>query len=131
MQLSDLREYYNIVTEKASSRARELSFAGIALVWLFKSPGPAVASIPSDLLIPAALFVGALGLDLLHAMYASLLWGAYNRYYEKRLKEDDEFEGVHPVANWPTIAFFWGKLACVFAGYLAIFNHMFRLFAAR
>jgi thiamine transporter ThiT len=70
---------------KASDINRQLAFAAIAVIWLFKTDTPnGQITIPHDLIWPGILIVAALAADLLQYVAGSLIWGSYARYLERR-----------------------------------------------
>src|SRR5690606_16680086 len=117
MKIADYRADYYGFSSKTSEIARQLSFAGIALVWVFKPQDAAPTAIPAELLLPAAFFVFALALDLLHAAYGTFVWGAFSRYHESlHIGAEDELDAP-AWFNWPTLVLFWGKVLAVIAAY--------------
>ena len=117
MNVSDYRRDYYDFSKKASDIARQLSFAGIALIWVFKSTHGAELIIPRQLLWPSALFIVALALYLLQAVYATFVWGSFARYHENRhIGANDELDAP-AWFNWPTLACFWGKVLAVIVAY--------------
>ncbi len=127
MKISDARAAYDSFTSKTSEIARQLSFAGIALIWIFKPEDAPPTEIPPPLLIPAILFVVALGLDLLHAAYGSLAWGAFGRYHERKGISETNDITAPAYINWPSIVFFWGKVIAVVAAYAYTFFYILSL----
>lgn len=119
MTIQDAQEKYNYNSGKASDLTRQLSLAGLAVVWLFKfdKGGPRV---PSELFVPAGIFILALFLDYLQYAYASAAWGYWGRAKEK--SNNDESKAPRAI-NWPTIAFFWAKLAATSAAYVLLLNY--------
>jgi len=83
IKLSDCQEAYYLFSGKASDIARQLSFAGIAIVWMFKPINKLNIAIPHSLLIPLFLFSLSLFLDLLHYIYSAVVWGCFHRKEEK------------------------------------------------
>lgn len=81
MILQDYRETFYTFSGKASDLNRQLAFAGIAIIWLFKKDNLAGLSIPRELLWPGVLIVLSLGLDMLHYVVASVIW----RYFYSQL----------------------------------------------
>lgn len=70
-------KYY---TQKAGDIARQLSFAGVAIVWLFHiaisdPSGTTKLGIPLQFQHPLLLFVLSLGLDAVQYLLGSILWG--------------------------------------------------------
>ena len=127
MKLRAYRKKYYRVSAKASDIARQLSFAGIAVVWVFKPDKAAPTSIPTELLWPAALFVLALTFDLMHYASATLIWGIFARWHEKKGIEADEELKSSPMCNWPALFFFWGKIALVVFAYGLLLSHAWSL----
>ena len=126
-KLSDFRADYQWFSGKASDVARQLSFAGIALIWIFKIDGKPIPIIPEKLLSPAVLFILTLTFDLLQYSVASLIWGAFARYQEKKRDKinEDPVLSAPKYYNWPSISFFWAKLIFVFWAYALIFKYVF------
>lgn len=70
-------KYY---TQKAGDIARQLSIAGVAIIWLFHitvpdSSGNINLGIPIQFKLPILLFVVSLGLDAAQYLAGSFLWG--------------------------------------------------------
>ncbi len=97
MKLSKASEYYYFHSEKSSEIARNLGFAGIALIWVFKVEVGGEPSVPSGLLLPAFFLIVGLIFDFLHYVSASLLWGIFHRSKEKSgiAQEDDVEDAEH------------------------------------
>jgi hypothetical protein len=67
-----LKDFYEL-SGKASDISRQLAFAAIAVVWLFKTDTPTgQITIPPDLIWPGILIVAALAADLLQYVAGSL-----------------------------------------------------------
>ena len=130
MKLEDYRKDYYGFSTKASEIARQLSFAGIALIWIFKLENGGPLAIPSTLLWPTLLFCAALGLDLLHAVLGTLVWGGFARYHERKGTQDEDEIDSPTYFNWPTLVCFWGKVAFVIAAYALVLRHVFLLLQA-
>lgn len=74
MKISDFRKNnYDYSSQKASEVTRQLAFAGIALVWIFKLGGEN-PKIPGELIAPTFCFALTLAFDLLHYVIATILW---------------------------------------------------------
>jgi hypothetical protein len=130
MKLEDYRNDYYSFSTKASEISRHLSFAGIALIWIFKLEKGGPLAIPSTLLWPALLLCSALSLDLLHAVLGTLIWGIFSRYHEQKgIQDCDEIDSPAWL-NWPTLVCFWGKLAAVFVAYILVFRYVLLLLRA-
>lgn len=110
MKLKDAREAYYEYSKKASEVARSLAFAGIALIWVFKTDANGIPKVPDDLLLPTALLAASLAFDLLQGVAGSVIWGPFHRLKEREREPGDDPEIDAPAwINWPTLFFFWGK----------------------
>lgn len=127
MDLDGFRKSYYERSGKASDVARQLSFAGIALIWIFKAERGGPDSVPTELYLPAVLFVVALALDLLQYAWGAFIWGAFCRYKEKKGVNPNAELVAPPWFNWPALACFWLKLAAVVAAYWLVFNYIRKL----
>lgn len=120
MKLEHVRSAYQDYTEKASEIVRQLGFAGIALIWLFRDETAGDPVISAALLPAGLLIIAALASDLLQYVVGSLVWGIYNRRHERAgVSEDQEFT-AHPMLNWPALFFFWGKIISIVVAYLIL-----------
>ena len=83
MKLGDIRDAYEALSGKASETVRQLSFAGVALVWLFRSESSGVPGLDHHLVSAALLFFLALVLDFLQYLSGTVIWHIYFRRKEK------------------------------------------------
>jgi len=119
MKLSEYKETYYTFSGKASDVARAAAFAGIALTWVFKIDAKPIPRLPDELLLPTGLFALGLGLDLIHYVTGSIIWGLFHRYHEKCLAnptDDPELEHSPWLLRIINVLFAL-KLMCVLAGY--------------
>lgn len=124
MNVKDYRETYYALSGKASDVSRQLSFAGIALIWIFKAEKGGPLAVPDALLLPAALFAFALALDLAQYVYGSLVWGSFARYYEGRRTPESIELSAPMYINWPSLFCFWLKLATGLAAYAFVLAYI-------
>lgn len=134
IKLETALDSFYTFTGKLSDSVRQFSFAGVAVVWLFKVGGENAAGISWDpwLIWPLGCFVLALTLDLIQYAYYSLVWGIYHREKEIEIqtmeeKGEDipEFFYVSPIINRVGYTFFWGKTFFVVVGYILLLSHIF------
>ena len=121
MKLQDYRETFYEYSGKASDFTRQLAFAGIAVIWLFKKDTTSSLSIPHELLLPGLLIVSGLALDMLQYCVASLIWRLYYRSKERQGVAEDQELGLH--SEWlerPIWALFCAKILLVLAAYALI-----------
>lgn len=83
-KLNECEKEYQLMSGKASDVGRQLSFAGIAIVWMFKPGNNLNLVMPGNLLIPLFLFSLSLFFDLLHDICSAVVWGCFHRIAEKR-----------------------------------------------
>jgi hypothetical protein len=134
MKLSQAREAYYAHSGSASSNSRQIAFAGIAVIWLFNSPSELrPIALPEELIFVALLLVISLALDLMQYVFASLIWGAFSRIVEYRIRrqlsEDLSYDPdvpANPLLNWPGLACFWAKLAVLITAYAFLGRFLFQ-----
>lgn len=118
MKLETAREAYEALSGKTSDIARQLCFAAIALIWLFKAGTASSPLIPANLL-GAALFVFlALFFDLTHYLLGTIIWFTYFRRKERAGTSADQDFLAPASLNWPTWILFFLKVACTVVSYL-------------
>lgn len=119
-KLSDFREDYQKYTTKLSDVNRNIAFAGIAIVWIFRKTNGDNIAISEELIFPSILLVLGLGFDMLQYIYQSIAWAIFYRYHEKRLMDDD-VELLAPIEmNYASWAFFGLKVLSVIVAYVFI-----------
>lgn len=99
MTLKEIREDYVRYSTNVSELSRNLAYAGIGIVWIFKqsSTGNEIASafmssIPNELKWPLILFIAVLILDLFQYVIQTAIWYPYyakHKELHKNEKEDD------------------------------------------
>jgi hypothetical protein len=123
VKLQDYRDDFYTFSGKASDISRQLAFAGIAIIWLFKKDALPALSIPHELLVPGILILFSLALDLFHYCLASLIWRLYYRSKEKSGTSEDE-ELQHSVwLERPLWFLFVAKIILVLLAYLWIIRY--------
>lgn len=130
MKLAEYRKTFYEFSGKASDVSRQLAFAAIAIIWLFKTdlPGGGHLTIPHALIFPGILIVTALAADLLQYILASLIWRLYYRYLEKKRLPHDEDIQHSPWLEIPITALFWVKVFLVILAYIFILSFLLGAF---
>lgn len=124
VKLEEARDAYYTHSGTASSVCRQASFAGIAIIWIFKNENAGVFTLPETLLCPTLFLLLSLLSDLLQYMYSSAASGVFHRNMEKKHGVDYTGDVFMPKQlNWPTNLFFWGKLVFLVFGYVLLINH--------
>ena len=128
MKLSNYREDYYLFSGKASDVARNLAFAGIALVWIFKTaPSPdSIPRVPEELLAPTVFLVLTLIFDLLQYIFGSFVWGTFQWWQERQLddlSEDPELDAPRWF-KWPQFTCFVLKLCTIAVAYWLLLRYV-------
>lgn len=116
MKLKEAKKAYYELSAILSAGVRNISFAGIAIVWIFRISD---SEIPSELLWPLIFFVASLAFDILQYTYASIAWREFYRRSEKKFKDEDELDAPDYI-NLPTEIFLIIKVLFVCLGYVFI-----------
>ena len=125
-------ERYRELSKSASELARQLNFAGLGVIWIFKLDTPAGVALPHSLIVPVAWIVVSLLLDLLQYVVGALIWNLYGRHLENleraAAKTKSPFGKDHVFKNKKWMAnvlscFYYGKVAslCVAYGYIGLY----------
>jgi hypothetical protein len=129
MQLSDYLETSEWYSGKLSDVARQLAFAGIAVVWVFKISNGTLLTVPKDLIPPLVLFVAGLGFDLLQYMAGAIVWGLFVWVKEKKhpdASQDPELERPSCL-KLPISTFFVLKLIAVVCAYYLLIKYFWSI----
>jgi hypothetical protein len=131
VKLEDVKNAYETLSGTASQIIRQLSLAGIALIWLFNGGTGAKPTLPHPLLQAALFIFLALFLDLLQYLIGTFTWFLYFRKKE-RDSTSSEQEFLAPAwINWPTWFLFGLKAICMLVAYLVfILPFLFTTFFA-
>jgi len=117
VKIAEVKADYYEASSKVSDIVRQLSFAGIAVVWIFRvgDKTGGMHYMP-EMVDPLGLFVISLGLDLCQYTYKTVALGTLN-YFAHREHPDDETKITYPrKLNWATNVLFVGKAtACIVA----------------
>jgi hypothetical protein len=117
MKIEDARGAYEALSGKTSDIVRQISLAGVGLIWIFKTGTGASLSLESPLLKAALFIFLSLLFDFLQYLLGTTIWFAYFRHKEKQgTKEDDEFLAPAQL-NWPTWGLFYLKSAMMLVAY--------------
>lgn len=130
MKLSEIREDYEELSGLLSKFNRQLAFAGIGIVWLFRTTDvQGTTTIDTKMLTPILCFVISFGFDLLQYLWQSYVWYIYYWYKRERgSNEDDEMNEP----EWPNIIawiMFTIKVCALMAAYIHLgiylYSHLF------
>lgn len=126
--LGQIRNDFYGFSGRVSDISRNLGFAGIALIWLFRSGPEQYAGsfkLPVSLSWPAAIIVTSLVLDLLQYIYQTLVWGRMSDHIENTISPDDSKRYlVSPRLNYVANVLFWTKVWLMVLAYAFLFKFL-------
>ncbi|MCF8078614.1 MAG: hypothetical protein K9K88_04955 [Desulfobacterales bacterium] len=125
MKLEDYKKKYMEFSKKASDISRQLAFAGIAILWIFKVTEKGIFRVPDELILPGLLFVITLALDLSQYLAGTIIWGALFHYQEHK-NADKKAELSHsyflPGIIW---TIFILKMIIISLGYYKLLHYIY------
>ncbi len=123
MKLSGFREVVDYFSSKASDINRQLTFAGIAIIWIFKKETGQIIDLPNFLYRPLIFFVLALIFDLFQYIIGFIIWKVFHRSQEKKGRKDDDDVLANPIYSYPIDFFFLLKIiaTAIAYGFLLVF----------
>jgi hypothetical protein len=119
MRLSDFKQEYYEHTAKASDICRQLAFAGIAIIWVYRITDSAKQdTIREELVLPLMLIVISLAADFMQYVWQSFIWRYFYEKEEKKasINEDPELDAPRWY-NYPTNFFFYSKILMLIGAY--------------
>ena len=119
-KLSEYKKDYYFFTGKLSDINRQISFAGIALIWIFRESNESGVIINDKLILPAILIVLGLAFDLLQYIYQSIIWASFYTYQKRKGKSEDKKVKSPEYFNYPSWAFFILKIGFIILAYWKI-----------
>jgi hypothetical protein len=121
------RETFYEFSGKVSDVARQLAFAAIAVIWLFKKDTPqGQLSIPHDLIFPGFLVLAALAADFLQYVVAAVTWHVYYIYLERKGITESVDHSSKLVG--PITVLFYIKVVAVIWAYVLILWFLLKTF---
>ena len=124
MKLSEYKSDFYTFTGKLSDINRQIAFAGIALIWVFKKTEGNETIISNELVFPAILLAISFGVDMLQDIYQSIAWAIFHRKHEKIKTEDDPELLASPKMNYPSWILFSMKIILVIIAYISIIDFL-------
>ncbi len=128
--LKEARADYYFFSGKLSDVVRQLSLAGIGIVWILRvgRDTNGVFKFEAPMANALSAFCLALLLDLLQYASAAAIWGFYCRYKEKRGGAQDGQLFPSPKMNWPALGCFWGKAFFCVIGLWTLLHYLGKQF---
>jgi len=124
MELKGYKEASEYYSSKASDIVRNLNFAGIAIIWIFKLDVLNKIELPAFLYFPLLLFVLALITDLSQYVYGYYLWDVFYKENEKKgFKDQDEVRDKKFLGK-RLDRIFWGKILLTALAFILLLFHL-------
>ncbi|MGH7240327.1 MAG: hypothetical protein ACREHG_09745, partial [Candidatus Saccharimonadales bacterium] len=103
---------------KASDINRQIGFAGIAIIWLFKLAIGQKIIVPAGLHLPAILIIASLAIDLLQYLIGWAIWQLFYMVKWKEHKDDEETVDAPDWCEWLLNIMFILKISSMVAAYV-------------
>jgi hypothetical protein len=126
MKLQGYRETFYVFSGKASDINRQLGFAAIAVMWVFKRDIAGHPALPLQLFLPGILVVASLALDLGHYCVGAIVWRSFYRSKEKASTSEDAEIDHSTWLEVPIASLFVGKILCTITAYVVILIFLVR-----
>ncbi len=126
MKLEKYKERSHEYTEKASDIIRNLCFAGIGIIWIFRNVDNSGSPIDGMLIYPLILLALSLLFDLGQYFIGGVIW---IRFFRKREKDpafkDPELDvKAKPIWNKPVYFCYYAKVVLMVGAYVLIILHL-------
>lgn len=124
MKLKEFRKDAHEFTAKLSDINRNLAFAGIAIIWIFRTQTESSISIPKAMLLPLLFIVLALAFDILQYLYSSIIW---TNFHKKKETEGVNGEDEIKAPKWYSrisYVLFYTKVTFNLLGFIIMFLHI-------
>ena len=127
MKLSEYKETFYTHTGKASDASRQLSFAGIAVIWVLGRATLQNIFPVHALTVAMLLFALSLMSDLFQYTISSIIWWFVFRYHEVKKTEGDPEVMVSFYWQVPGWTFWTLKIVFVLSGYLCVVAYVLKI----
>lgn len=117
MKFKDIRDQYYEITEKASEVTRQLTLAGFAVIWVFRTDASGI-HVPVMMYPAAVAFALVLIADGVQYGWAAFVWHGHAVRADRECEDDNSECHVPETTNAVPWALFLGKLGTVVVGYV-------------
>jgi hypothetical protein len=128
VNLEGYRQTFYTYSGKASDLNRQLGFAGIAIIWLFKKDTGGTLSLPPEVILPGIFIVASLALDMLQYVVGSIIWRIFYRCKEKAGVGEKADLSHSPWLEGAITSLFAFKIVCLLIAYYLIFKFLIQVF---
>ena len=122
MRRADALAAYQDFSDRTSAKVRQLAFAAIGIVWVFRPTTG--AHFPTTLARIAILAVIALALAFAQSLYGTVAWGAFHRRQELASVGSNVDFKAPAILNWPTNTLFALKTIALIGTYVALMIYL-------
>ncbi|MGA2669453.1 MAG: hypothetical protein ABSF32_11160 [Ignavibacteria bacterium] len=129
MKLSEFKADSYFYSSKVSDICRQLAFAGIAVIWIFKNTDGVIPVIADSLVKPLFLFAVSLAFDLLQYISGTIVWTIFFRINEKGLSDVAKDDKELSASIWwssPIWLFFGLKIITVAIGFSLLIDFLLK-----
>lgn len=132
MKLPELKRDYYEFSKAASNKVRQMAFAGIAVIWIFRTTSTEGVHFDKTLFWSLAILVITLALDFLQNLYQVIIWQIYYNRRERELRDksgniDTEKKFYLPsYLNIITIVLFYTKIAALIIAYSTLIKYLYQ-----
>jgi hypothetical protein len=129
MKLSKINEAAREYTKLASEIVRQLSLAGIGIIWLFKNSDGSDKLFDPILIVPLLLLAFALFCDLIQYIIGGIIWRSFtkNNQHLKTIQNPDPEIDIPDSKSTPTYLFYAMKIIAMFIAYIFIITHLIKV----
>ena len=125
MKIQEILDAHYEASATTSELSRNLSFAGIAVIWVLKvGEQTGGISYAPALILPLFFFVFSLASDLFQYVYKTIIWGILNKIYWEKFKDNEHDVDVSEWVNTPTNILFLVKIVSVGVGYVTLLLYL-------
>lgn len=125
MKRLDVRVAYSDFSASTSEKVRQLSFAALGIIWVFRPPSD--FRLTTTLVLAGTFAVVALAFDFLQSLYGTVAWGILHRRKELAGVDDEHVFKAPRQINWPTNTLFVVKVVALVACYSLLLRHLVHL----
>jgi|SRR6185436_1325159 len=128
MRLEEYRKESQEYSKTTSDLIRNFAFAGIAIIWIFKSSDDKLPLIPNELFKPLLFLVITLVFDLLQNFIPSVIWSIFYMYKENNTNPEENTKANRWLTAPGWLLYFCKILSIGFAYYLIIIFLYYKIY---
>jgi hypothetical protein len=126
MKLEEYKKDVYTFSEKASENIRKLTFAGIGIIWIFKTSEVNMPLFPQELFFPLLMLAITLFFDFFQYLIAYIIWRMFYRIHEMNETDSEKDIKAHPALSVPISFCFIAKVFSILIAYGGIIVFVIR-----